>query len=451
MDIIKKEYAELEFFQKYCEKYPGKDIFHFLNFLDKNNEGYHKEVQFYMDSDYYDIDNDNFDSYKNINNMNMWKNLYDSSLEEIPMPIIDDWAKDYMENKGYVKKREKIKQYDKVFYVHELESFIELKYKHKNLISYKNQKEIEHPNFNLLDVAVLLKMKQYNKNNKELREVLQECEKDNKHYFIENNKKILKDEEMKDIYYFSESGLELKALKNIYLTTKIDPLDKNLSWFKYAKEKNKENFDTQGFKDIWCLNFLEAYSDANGYKKHNELFKELVDITKEVGLIDEIKQYIPEKLLERNKYLIDLSDNVIILKPKVYDKKLMDRSFIEESIEMLSYLYVMKSYEEIKDSKPKYYTSRLHEDVNKVDIIYNEKDYSFFINNPNKEMKKDLFIGLEKLLPVLLEIREIKNNSDKKEKLYESSKIIIEYIALQKTMGSNIDGKEMSNKKTLKI
>ena len=44
-----------------------------------------------------------------------------------------------------------------------------------------------------------------------------------------------------------------------------------------------------------------------------------------------------------------------------------------------------------------------------------------------------------------------KNNSDKKEKLYESSKIIIEYIALQKTMGSNIDGKEMSNKKTLKI
>ena len=177
----------------------------------------------------------------------------------------------------------------------------------------------------------------------------------------------------------------------------------------------------------------------------------MVDITKEVGLIDEIKQYIPEKLLERNKYLIDLSDNVIILKQKVYDKKLMDRSFIEESIEMLSYLYVMKSYEEIKDSKPKYYTSRLHEDVNKVDIIYNEKDYSFFINNPNKEMKKDLFIGLEKLLPVLLELREIKNNSDKKEKLYESSKIIIEYIALQKTMGSNIDGKEMSNKKTLKI
>ena len=129
----------------------------------------------------------------------------------------------------------------------------------------------------------------------------------------------------------------------------------------------------------------------------------------------------------------------------------MDRSFVEESIEMLSYLYVMKSYEDIKDSKPKYYTSRLHEDVNKVDIIYNEKDYSFFINTPNKEMKKDLFIGLEKLLPILLEIREIKSNADKKEKLYESAKIIVEYISLKKTMGANIDDREMSNKKTLKI
>ena len=26
MDLIKKEYTELEFFQKYCEKYPEKDI-----------------------------------------------------------------------------------------------------------------------------------------------------------------------------------------------------------------------------------------------------------------------------------------------------------------------------------------------------------------------------------------------------------------------------------------
>ena len=42
-------------------------------------------------------------------------------------------------------------------------------------------------------------------------------------------------------------------------------------------------------------------------------------------------------------------------------------------------------------------------------------------------------------------------NADKKEKLYESAKIIVEYISLQKTMGANIDDREMSNKKTLKI